>query len=626
MFWKRSIAGKISAYAVLVILVISGGLGLLAYYYGTAAVVAEVERSLELQAQEASRYVATTIDHHFEILTMIASQPDMKWMDWSGQRFLLRNELERLEEFEAFGVVSPSGYTRYSDSNTEELGDLECVQKAFLGEPNISELFIDEASGEPILMYAVPIWNADVGGGQAERVVGVFVAKRAGISLNDLTDQLGFGDSGWSYLLGKDGTIYAYPDRDLVLSQVNVYDSRGPLASIGKALKTSNNPTQGIIRYQLFGRDTCMVGLAPVSGTGWTMAIGALEKEVLGNVHRLGLILLLASLGFVVAGGLLFAFAGKRIATPLKRVQAAVEALAEGDLTQIIEINTSDEVGIVADAVHQTAENLRQILGGVFASTEDLAMISQEMSANTQEVSASIEEVASTTNIFSSQLDAMNTNAQAMTTSVAEVSNKAMAGEEAIAEIISQITDLGTSIQSLAEEAAQLGQISDQVGSIVNVITEIAEQTNLLALNAAIEAARAGEHGRGFAVVADEVRNLAEQSAKATGDITELIRQIQGGVDSTVAGMQRGTNQAEQSLLSVNESGVLLREILESISGIVTQVAEISIGLEQVNTAGHDIASATEEQAASMAEMAGSAQTLDEMATHLQQLVSRFTL
>ena len=626
MFWKGSIAGKISAYAVLVILVISGGLGLLAYHYGAAAVVAEVERSLELQAQEASRYVATTIEHHLEILTTIASQPDMKWMDWSGQRFLLRNELARLTQFEAFGVVSPGGYTRYSDSDTEELGDRGFVQKAFAGETSISELFLDDVTGEPILVYAIPIWNADRGGGEAERVVGVFVAKRAGVSLNELTDQLGFGDGGWSFLLGEDGTVYAYPDRDLVLQQVSVFDSNGPLASVGRALKESSDGQRGVIRYQLANKETAMVGLAPVPGTGWTMAVGASEFEVLGNVRRLGMILLLASLGFVVAGGLIFAYTGKRIAVPLRRVQAAVEALADGDLTQIVEVASTDEVGVVAGAVHQTMENLREILGGVFASTQDLAKISQEMSANTQEVSASIEEVASTTNVFSGQLDAMNTSAQVMTSSVAEVSNKAMAGEEAIGEIITQITDLGGSIQSLAEEAAQLGNISNQVGSIVNVITEIAEQTNLLALNAAIEAARAGEHGRGFAVVAEEVRNLAEQSAKATRDITELIKQIQGGVDSTVAGMQRGTGQAEQSLFNVNESGVILREILNSIAGIVTQVGEISVGLEQVNLAGHDIASATEEQAASMAEMASSAQTLDEMATSLQSLIARFTL
>lgn len=626
MFWRNSIAGKIGAYAVLVILVISGGLGFLAYYYGSAAVVAEVERSLELQAHEASRYVATTIEHHFEILTMIASQPDMKWMDWSGQRFLLRNELERTEEFEAFGVVSPDGYTRYSDSSTEELGAFPAVKTAFLGEANLSNLFIDETTGEPTVLYAVPIWNADIGGQQAERVVGVFVAKRAGASLNTLTDELGFGDSGWSYLLGQDGTVYAYPEREMVMNQVNVFDQQGPLINIGKALNTAKDSTQGIVRYRLGSGDVCVVGLATVPGTGWTTAIGALEKEVLGNVNRLRFIILVASLGFIIVGGLIFVYTGHKIATPLKKVQVAVEALAAGDLTQIVEIGSRDEVGVVAQAVHKTAGNFREILRGVFLSTEDLAKISQEMSANTQEVSASIEEVASTTNLFSSQLDAMNANAQAMTVSVEEVSNKATTGEGAIAEIIEQITDLGTSIQSLAGEAAQLGQISNQVGSIVNVITEIAEQTNLLALNAAIEAARAGEHGRGFAVVADEVRNLAEQSAKATGDITGLIRQIQDGVNSTVAGMQKGTTQAEQSLINVNESGVLLREILNSITGIVSQVSEISVGLEQINSAGHDIASATEEQAASMAEMASSAQILDEMATDLQDIIARFTL
>lgn len=540
-------------------------------------------------------------------------------MDRMGQRFLLRSELERLNQFEAFAVVDPSGSARYTDSTIIELGDEDYVQLALSGIENVSDILTSPLTGEPVVMYAVPIINED-------KVVGALIAGWHVSALTELTDRMGFGDHGWAYLFGQDGTLYAHPERSYVLEQMNVFEQSGPLASVGQAIQELKGENQGIIRYQLEDKEKRIVGLASLKNTGWTLGVGALEVEVLSNVRQLALILSLASLGFVLAGALLFTYVGRRITVPLQKVKVAMEALAEGDLTQIVDITSSDEVGVVAGALAQTIANMRETLGGVFTSIQELTGISQEVASTTEEVSASIEEVASTTNQFSSQLDTMNTNAQDMTVAMTEVSEQAQAGETAIADIIAQITDLGASIQDLMEEAAQLGTISGRVGQIVDVISAIAEQTNLLALNAAIEAARAGEHGRGFAVVAEEVRTLAEQSAQATADITTLIGQIQGGVQATVAGMESGTNQAQESLVNVNASGVILRDILDSVADIVDQVQAISVGLEQTNVAGHEIASATEEQAAAVGQMADSAQTLGEMGAHLEELIARFKL
>ncbi|HKM43107.1 MAG TPA: methyl-accepting chemotaxis protein, partial [Limnochordia bacterium] len=284
------------------------------------------------------------------------------------------------------------------------------------------------------------------------------------------------------------------------------------------------------------------------------------------------------------------------------------------------------EIGRVAQALNATIKSVREAMGLVSTTTDELASTSQEMAAASEQVSASIEEVASTTNQFSSSLDMMNTNAQDLSATVDGVSSQAAEGDGAVVNVVKQMNALREDTQKMSRDVTSLGTLSDEIGKIVDAISAIADQTNLLALNAAIEAARAGEHGRGFAVVADEVRKLAEESSQATAEITSLIHQIQNGISTTVSGMGNSAEQADQALSSVNASGRILRNILASVEGIVGQVQGISAGIQETNAAGHEISSATEEQAASIEEVASSAQDLTDMGIRLQELVRHFKL
>ena len=279
-----------------------------------------------------------------------------------------------------------------------------------------------------------------------------------------------------------------------------------------------------------------------------------------------------------------------------------IEALADGDLTKRTDIQLQDEVGIVAGALNRTIGSIRDAMTLVAGTTDELADTSGQMAAAAQEVTASVEEVASTTNQFSSTLETMNNNTQSMGKDVQDVAVRASSGENAVRDIMKQISELSESMQTLADEVSGLGVVSEEIGSIVSVITAIAEQTNLLALNAAIEAARAGENGRGFAVVAEEVRKLAEQASTATAEITTLVRRVQEGVQGAVSGMDKGARQADGVMNSINESGQALHSILEAVTGMVGRMEDISSGIEQINTGGQEIASASEEQAASIAQ------------------------
>ena len=617
-FLKRGIALRISLFIGVLVLLISAGFGILAYYQGSATASKQVEEALVMQAGEAAEYLQTRLEVQLTALEAIAARPELTSMDWAQQQPVLQAELERLEDYLALGVVSPNGVALYADGSTANLGDRDYVIQALQGHSVVSNLLVSRVTNSLVLIYAVPI--KDNG-----RTVGVLIGRRDGASLNEITDRLGFGENGWAVILNSDGTLFAHPNREYVMDQTNVFTDSGSLADAGTAIQELGVGNAGVIRYNLDGARRWMA-LTPVESTGWTIGVGALEADVLRDVHALRNFFGFASVAFLAVGVLGAVAVGRQVSVPLSRVQTVIEAAAAGDLTRMAQVRSKDEIGTVAQAVNTTMESMREMLGLITQSTAELANTSSRLAAASQQVSASVEEVASTTNEFSGTLDSLNTNAQQMKETVQGVAREADEGTKAIADIVRQMQLLRDSTHSLASDVSSLGGLSEQIGNIVHTIGAIADQTNLLALNAAIEAARAGEHGRGFAVVAEEVRKLAEESATAAKSIEQLIGQIQSGIGGIVSAMDAGTQQTETALQNVHHSSQILGEILHSVEEIQRQVAGFTAGLEQINLGGHEIASASQEQAASMQEIASSAQELMAMGARLQELVERFKL
>lgn len=301
-----------------------------------------------------------------------------------------------------------------------------------------------------------------------------------------------------------------------------------------------------------------------------------------------------------------------------------IDKLATGDFCTKISSTSKDEVGTAFQALEQLRVDVGKMIKDTFTAAQDLASASEELSASTEETSASIQEVASTSNQFAVTVEQVGDNSVAMSQSMQEIATKAIEGEKVLEDAVAKTTEVRNGIAELAESVEGLGQRSREIGSIVELISDIAEQTNLLALNAAIEAARAGEHGRGFAVVADEVRKLAEQSSEAADNITNLIQLIQQDTESAIRGIGDSATKADVNATVVAKSGQVLTEILRSIETTSQEVQEVSAGMQSMRLGSEQLAAATEEQSATMEEVASLASSLNQLSVQLQQLVERF--
>lgn len=389
------------------------------------------------------------------------------------------------------------------------------------------------------------------------------------------------------------------------------------------------------------------------------------DKKDAGSIIMLLIIVIAAALILSISCGLLMT---RLIVRPIKEIQRLFAQTEQGDFTVEGTYQSKDEVGMLTASFNQMVAGVRSIIETVGETSHQVAASSQQLSASAEEstkaseyISSTIQELASGSERQAESVESSRTIIKGMTEFAGRISSNAekaastagesaqmsIAGTKAIEKVGAQMTSINETVVSLSEAFKHLSDRSDEIGKITEVITSIAEQTNLLALNAAIEAARAGEQGKGFAVVADEVRKLAEQSAHSAEQITKLIAIIQNDTKETMNTVISATGEVKEGLVVVNEAGGAFRKIENSIKEAVAQinnvtdlVRNLTAGTNEIETAisgvqevavsaaesTQTVSAATQEQLASMEEIASSAQILAQNAEELQHLIEKFKI
>ncbi|MHB8846120.1 MAG: methyl-accepting chemotaxis protein [Nitrospirota bacterium] len=316
-----------------------------------------------------------------------------------------------------------------------------------------------------------------------------------------------------------------------------------------------------------------------------------------------------------------------------------VSGAAEGDLTVKAEV-TADALGSVADAFNLMINGLTALVAQasnvayeIQSSTGDILLASERMRMGAEQQTNQIQGAAGAVNEMSHTIQRMAENAEAATQASLKATQAAVKGGTSVSETIKGMQRIRAAVQTTGKKIKGLGERSLEIGAIIEVINEIATQTNLLALNAAIEAARAGEQGKGFAVVADEVRKLAERAARATKDITSLIKGIQVETSEAVTVMEEGTREVEEGTKLADQAGAALREIeqiVKQTSGLVTDITNSAANQvkvsESVVHSMDSISKLTQETTVGVRETVETISRLADLSKRLTDAIGRFKL
>lgn len=316
-----------------------------------------------------------------------------------------------------------------------------------------------------------------------------------------------------------------------------------------------------------------------------------------------------------------------------------MDKFANCDLTvKVIPEKEDDEIGRLFHGFNQSVQNIREIVKSVTEAVEATASASHQISSSSEQMAAGVQEQSSQTSEVAAAIGQMtqtildsSLNASGASEAVKQAGLLAKEGGKVVTETIEGMNRIAQVVKQSSETVLKLGKSSDQIGEIVQVIDDIADQTNLLALNAAIEAARAGEQGRGFAVVADEVRKLAERTTKATKEIAGMILQIQKDTSGAVISMQQGTKEVEKGKDAADKAGHSLTQIIQSSEDVVDLVTKIAAAGEEQSTAAEQISknidginNVTHESASGIQQIAKASEDLSILTTNLQNLVLKF--
>ncbi len=658
----KSISTRLSIIIAGMNLIILLAIGLVIFFSMTSSVKEDSIKGLENITKTIETNVEMKVADEKSAMLKLADYEGLNSMDFKKQAKILKPKVEKYGYLD-MAICDLKGQAHYVASDkTLDLSDRNYVKKALGGETVISDVLISRLSGDVVFMYATPLKKDD-------KVIGALIGTRDALALSDLVADIKPSENGYVYVINDEGRVVGHPDKELVKNQFNpILESKTnpELVTLGKAYEEIVAKKKGTSQYKFRGKHQ-NVAFDPVDGTNWYVIAASPDSDVLAGVNRITIILIIIFLVAIIVSITIAIIVGKRIAAPLRYITSGLTKIANYNLDTQVErkklakyINTRDEIGEMTRAIRMMVANLTEMVKNIGNHASSTAATAEELTATAQSTNESAKEVASAvTNI------ADGASGQAQDTS--DAAHNVEANSKSLQEMISVLEKLANAVQNIdakkdegklalngltklseenKEEAVHINQIiietnesAEAISKASEMIQSIADQTNLLALNAAID--------KGFAVVAEEIRKLAEDSTKFTEEIRVIIEGLKEKAGTAVSRMQNAARIVEESDKQTRTTQEKFDEIEEAVSiskDIVKQVNESSKTIEENNNRIvaiiENLSAIAEENAATSQEANANVETqtnsindisnasdnLSELASELQNEVANFKL
>ncbi|MEI7025435.1 methyl-accepting chemotaxis protein [Paenibacillus sp. y28] len=654
----RQTAGRIVLSTLAIILTCVGVISYTFYAPTSNEVQKQSERQMELNSNLLASKIDANLAEKRAIVQVIAQQGSELGADRQKHLdFIVKAQKQHPEFVSMFYSPDLSGANSVNiRGDSVDYSDRPYIKQAQEGKPFVSDPVISKTTKTMVVVIGAPLMKDG-------KVYGFYGASYAIDQAVQSVSSAQFGETGNAFMTLRDGTFVSFPDESYILNK-----KMSDLGSteLDSALTDALQGNMHLIRYVENGHRK--IGYMSVTDSKWVITVFAAESEIMRPVNDLLDLMMKVGAGMVVIALLINILIALRIVYPIRQLTRGIDLLASGDLTHRIPVKGKTDISLALKSFNAAGEQMQGLMKEVHSLSEQLTESSQQLAAGAdqgaqvaQSISEAIQVVAEsserqTSSVQDGSQAAENIAAQiegaaAHSTDVASIAAEASSlsddGAASMEQLTRKMSEMEQGIGELAATIRNLAGLSRKIGDVVGVISGIAKQTNILSLNAAIEASRSGEAGKGFAVVADEIRKLAGQSMESAEQIAGFIEGIQLETERTLHASELTVAQAAEGRHAGEEAGerfarirVSIQQVALSIQGVSAAADEIVSGTNtlvgsirliadsaaETAAESQNVSAAAEEQMASMEEMASASAELANMAGKLRSQIQQFKL